>query len=302
MAGESFVDGLPCLNYSSGVDDEAASGDLGDEIVAAVMQLNCQDDVSENLRMTERALQEAANRGAQLVLLPENFAYFGADSQRHSHAEAMGDRAAPIQAALSEWATRFQLWIIAGGMPERNDDGLPPFNTSVVFAPDGSLRGRYRKIHLFDVSLPDVQLAESASTSAGSEVVVVDAGKAQIGLSVCYDLRFPALYQAQTACGANLLTVPAAFTRPTGEAHWEVLLRARAVECQSYVLAAGQCGEHPNSRSTYGHSMLIDPWGRVLATCGSEPGVALATLSLAELEGIRSRMPIQSHRRDLPIE
>ena len=284
------------------MDDEAAIGELSDEIAAAVVQLNCQDDVASNLRMVEQALLDAASQGAQLVLLPENFAYFGADSQRHGVAETLGDPGAPIQRALSVLARRFQLWIIGGGMPERNDEGLPPYNTSVAFGPDGSLRGRYRKIHLFDVSLPDVQLQESASTSPGSEVLVVDAGKAQIGLSVCYDIRFPALYQAQVARSANVLTVPAAFTRPTGEAHWEVLLRARAGECQSYVLAAGQCGEHPNSRSTYGHSMLIDPWGRVLATCTNGPGVALATISLAELAGIRSRMPIRSHRRDLPID
>ena len=267
------------------------------DVVIAAVQLNSQASVSDNLNQCSELVAEAAGRGARLVLLPENFAYFGPEAGKLQAAEAAGDTAAPIQAALSAWARAHHLTLVAGGMPERCSDG-PPYNTALVYGPDGGLETKYRKLHLFDVDLPGGgKLKESDATSAGSEAVLADAAGVRVGLSICYDLRFPELYRLLVDRGAELLVVPAAFTHETGQAHWEVLLRARAIESQCYLLAANQCGNHPGNRKSYGHSSVIDPWGRVVAELAAGVGVVTAQVSAAELTEVRRRLPCLEHRR-----
>ncbi|HSC89508.1 MAG TPA: nitrilase-related carbon-nitrogen hydrolase, partial [Polyangiaceae bacterium] len=193
---------------------------------------------------------------------------------------------------------RLGVVLIGGGMPERSDDPARPYNTSVVIGRGGELLGSYRKVHLFDVDLPDgTQLTESAGNSAGGEVAVVDVLGLRVGLSICYDLRFPELFAQERELGAQLLTLPAAFTATTGAAHWHVLLRARAIETQCYLLAAAQWGEHPRGRRTYGHSLVIDPWGVVLDERAEGLGFVCADVAPERVEQVRSSMPLAAHRR-----
>jgi predicted amidohydrolase len=266
-------------------------------LVAAV-QLSSQAGVAENLTACERLIGEAAARGARIVVLPENFAYFGDDAGRGALAERAGDTSAPIQGALSAWAQRESVHLVAGGMPERSEDPKRPHNTLVCFAPNGDYVASYRKIHLFDVDLADgTKLAESASTTPGSTPVVVEMDGFRVGLSICYDLRFPELYRALVARGAEVMLVPAAFTLHTGKDHWHVLLRARAIEAQSYVVAAAQWGKHPGARTTYGHALVADPWGTVVAEASDGLGFALGALDSERIDSVRSSLPSLAHRR-----
>jgi predicted amidohydrolase len=263
---------------------------------AAVVQLQCQDDVSENLAACRRQVLRAAGLGAQLVLLPENFAYMGAEADKCQHAEALGG--GPIQDALAALARDAKLTLIAGGFPERSGDEKRPFNTALVYGPDGVLTAQYRKIHLFDVALADgTVLNESSATSAGDRPVLIEVASTRVGLSICYDLRFPELYRRLVAEGAQVLVVPAAFTLQTGKDHWHPLLRARAIESQCWVLAAGQWGRHPKGRLTYGHSLIVDPWGVVVAECSDGVGVAVADLDFDLLARVRAAVPCLEHRR-----
>jgi predicted amidohydrolase len=190
------------------------------------------------------------------------------------------------------------MWIVAGGMPERSSDVERPFNTCAVVAPDGRVAARYRKVHLFDVDLADgSRYRESASTSAGGEPVVADVAGVKTGLSVCYDVRFPELYRALSSRGAELLVVPAAFTLLTGKDHWLVLLRARAIEAQAYVVAAAQWGKHPRGRQTFGKSAIVDPWGEIVAQASEGEGVVTAVLDPAYLARVRDNLPSLRHRR-----
>ncbi len=264
----------------------------------AAVQLSSQHDVEENLRAVERGVEEAAELGAQLVLLPENFASMGSEAGKRGLAEEVGDLRAPLQARLSALACRRRLWLLAGGMPERSPDEARPFNTCVVFDREGQVCASYRKLHLFDVTLPDgSQLRESESTSPGREPVVVDIDGFKVGLSICYDLRFPELYRRLVDAGAELLVVPAAFTLQTGKDHWHVLLRARAIESQCWVLAAAQWGRHPGGRACYGHSLLADPWGTVVSEASDGVGVVSGAVRRAQLEQTRSLLPSLRHRR-----
>jgi deaminated glutathione amidase len=264
----------------------------------AAVQLNSQDDVERNLAEALALVKQASELGARLILLPENFAYLGPDEGRCQAAETLGSRQAPIQNALSAAAARAQATLIAGGFPEISADPSRPFNTCLVFAPSGELVASYRKIHLFDVELPDgSKLRESAHMSSGSEPVVIDAGGFRVGLSICYDLRFPELYRALVSRGAEVLVVPASFTLLTGKDHWHVLLRARAIEAQCWVIAAGQWGKHPKGRTTYGHSLIVDPWGCVVAECSDRVGLVVTDLDRAYLEQVRDRLPSLKHRR-----
>ncbi len=266
-------------------------------LVAAV-QLSSQGDVGQNLAACERLVGEAAARGARIVVLPENFAYFGEEGGRAVVAERAGDTSAPIQGALSAWALRESVHLVAGGMPERSDDPKRPHNTLVCFAPNGDFVASYRKIHLFDVDLADgTKLAESASTTPGNAPVVVEMDGFSVGLSICYDLRFPELYRELVARGAEVLLVPAAFTLHTGKDHWHVLLRARAIEAQCYVAAAAQWGKHPGARTTYGHALVADPWGTVVAEASDGLGFALAAVDSERIRGVRSALPSLAHRR-----
>ena len=262
------------------------------------MQLSSQSRVAENLAACAELCAAAATRGAKLVVLPENFAFMGPDSERSSHAEVLGDVDAPIQRAISTLARRHAVFVVGGGMPERSENAERPFNTSVVFDPTGTLVAHYRKIHLFDVDLVDgTTLRESASTTSGTEPVLVRAADFGVGLSICYDLRFPELYRALVRLGAEILLAPAAFTLHTGKDHWHVLLRARAIESQCYVVAAAQWGKHPLGRTTYGHALVADPWGTVIAECSDGRGFALGTIDAGRLQSVRASLPSLEHRR-----
>jgi predicted amidohydrolase len=272
---------------------------MSDSLRVAVVQVSSQEDVAKNLaRATELALS-ASGEGAKLLVLPENFAYMGSEEGRRGVAERLdGDARGPIVSSLVELARRSGAYVVAGGMPERSDDPDRPFNTCAAFAPDGSLVGRYRKVHLFDVEVGDGQrYRESASTMPGTGAVVVSILGFKVGLSVCYDVRFPELYRKLADQGAEIIVVPAAFTLATGKDHWHVLLRARAIESQSYLAAAGQWGVHPRDRRTYGKSLVADPWGDVIAQCSDGEGYAVATVDRRRLESVRTNLPSLRHRR-----
>lgn len=277
---------------------------------AAVVQMVSSGDVHANLRAASSLITQAHEQGAGLILLPENFAVLdgGPLSQ---FAEAEGHGQGLLQGFLRQQAQEKGVWLIAGSMPlstrPQNPGEVSAEQVSggrvrpacLVFDPRGEMVARYDKMHLFDVQVDDrqAQYSESRSFEPGSRIVCVDAPVGRIGLSICYDLRFPELYRKLLEQGAEILTVPSAFTKVTGEAHWEVLLRARAIENQCFVLAANQGGVHNATRETWGHSMIVDPWGRVLARVESGEGVAVADIDLSALHALRSRMPIQSHRR-----
>jgi predicted amidohydrolase len=264
----------------------------------AAVQLSSQADVGENLDRAAALVAEAAGRGAKVVLLPENFAYLGGDEAgRRAVAEDLGDGAGPIARRLGEMARAHGVHVLAGGMPERSSDPGRPFNTLALAAPDGSVRAAYRKIHLFDVDLAERSYRESGATTAGREPVVVEVAGIRVGLSICYDLRFPELYRALAAKGAEVLVVPAAFTVTTGKDHWHVLLRARAIESQAYVVAAAQWGKHPGGRMTYGKSCIVDPWGEVIAQASEGTGVITATVDREYLRRVRESLPSLVHRR-----
>ena len=279
---------------------------MADALRVAVVQLSSQDDVAKNLARIAELVPRAAAEGAKLVVLPENFAYMGTEEGRRGVAEKLDaadgatttDARGPVVTALAEAARRSNVHLVAGGMPERSADADRPFNTAAVFGPDGSLVGRYRKLHLFDVEVGDGQrYRESAGTTAGSEPVVLSIAGFKVGLSICYDVRFPELYRKLADQGAEIIVVPAAFTLATGKAHWHVLLRARAIESQAYVAAAAQWGVHPHDRRTYGKSLIADPWGDVIAQCSDGEGFAVATVERRRLESVRASLPSLRHRR-----
>lgn len=267
----------------------------------AAIQMCSGSDVESNLQQAERALCQAADKGCQLAVLPENFAIFDAACYREVAAQLPD-----ILDRLAETAHRLNLWIVAGTLPVSNrPDGSLIADGRVrtashVIAASGEVVARYDKIHLFDVNVQDAQgsYRESATFEPGDAVVCVDTPVGRLGLTVCYDLRFPELFRALLDKGAELVSVPAAFTYVTGEAHWQTLLRARAIENQVYVIGAAQGGIHSPTRQTWGHSQIIDPWGRVLSE-RQEPGagVVVAERSAEEQQNLRNRMPIQEHRR-----
>lgn len=267
----------------------------------AVVQLNSQDDVGHNLARVRHWIAQAAAAGAQLVALPENFAFMGEESVKREVAEAVhrtGGGFGPIVNALLELAAKHGVWVLGGGLPERSADPARPYNSSVLVSPAGAVVAVYRKVHLFDVSLADgTSHRESAATYPGDEVVTADVLGARVGLSICYDLRFPELYRQLVNAGARVLTVPSAFTLTTGKDHWHPLLRARAIENQAYVLAPAQHGKHPRGRQTYGKSLIADPWGEVIAQCSEGEGFATATLDFEYLEHVRASLPSLGHRK-----
>lgn len=265
---------------------------------AAAVQMSSQSDVQANLQLADGLLADAAADGCILAALPENFALMpekGRDKARH--AEQPGD--GPIQDFLAEAARRHRLWIVGGSIPLASPEAHRVYGACPVFDPEGRQRALYRKIHLFDVKLPDREESyqESWSMYPGDARMSVDTPVGRIGLTICYDLRFPELYRALVDDGATVFTVPAAFTRPTGEAHWRTLLRARAIENLAYVIAPGQTGAHPDNRTTWGHSVIVDPWGRVLGELADGDGFVAADID-PELPGrLRSEFPVLSNRR-----
>jgi predicted amidohydrolase len=264
-------------------------------IVAAAVQLTSTADRAENLRNALALVDEAAGRGARFVALPENVDFMGPEREKLAHAEPLDG---PTFTAFARKAAERGIWLLAGTIGERTDLPGKLHNTSVLYGPDGRRLAVYRKIHLFDVDIPDgARYRESDLVAPGTEPVLADAGFARLGLSVCYDLRFPELYRALSAAGAEVLTVPAAFTLHTGKDHWEVLLRARAVENTSWVVAPAQVGRHSERRVTYGNAMIVDPWGTVVARASDGPGLALAELRADVLERVRREIPSLRHRR-----
>lgn len=269
-------------------------------IRVAAIQMTSTADLDANLRQAELFIQQAAAQGATFILLPENFACYGGDSL--AVARIHGDA---LQAWLAHWARVLGVTLVGGSIPlaNRPDGSTVPggrVRTScLMFSAQGECLGRYDKLHLFDVQVADGQgrYCESAVFEPGNRLLVRAAGDLNVGLMICYDLRFALLARALADAGANLLVYPSAFTEVTGAAHWHLLLRARAVETGCYVLAANQCGQHNDKRRSYGHSLLVNPWGEIVAELDNAPGVLLADIDLNRLQQIRDNLPLHQHQR-----
>jgi deaminated glutathione amidase len=266
--------------------------------LAAVIQMSSGAETEANWRQARELVTEAASRGAGLVATPENTPFLGPHEQKVRRAEPLDG---PTCRRFAGLAGELGIHLLLGSFAERNSsDSGRCYNTSVLFGPGGKRLAAYRKIHLFDVDLPpDVCFQESATVAPGKDLAVAPTPLGMLGLSVCYDLRFPELFRSLVAMGAELLAVPSAFTYTTGKAHWETLLRARAIENQCWVLAPGQWGRHDDDglRHSWGHSMIVDPWGEVVAVAPEGPGLALAEIDLQRLRRVRRQLPALEHRR-----
>lgn len=264
-------------------------------VVAAVCQMRSGEDVAKNLLSAETLVRNAARAGATFVSLPECMVFLRAEGERAPESQSI---AGPWAKRFADLARELKITILMGSFPETAEEASRPYNTILLFGPDGQRIATYRKMHLFDIDLPGLEhLKESKAISAGTEVVVADAGFAKLGLSICYDLRFPELYRALTDQGAEILMVPSAFTDRTGKDHWEVLLRARAIENLCYVLAPAQWGRHSKSRASYGHAMIVDPWGSILAQVPDGEGFALAVLDFERVHRLRAELPALRAKR-----
>jgi deaminated glutathione amidase len=268
--------------------------DIKKFLVAAV-QMVASDDKAVNLREAERWIREAAGRGARVVALPEVFVWRGVKNQECQAAE-------PIPGRTSEWlaglASELGIYLLGGSILEEIPGAPKAYNTSLLFDPQGGLLASYRKIHLFDVALKEgVSTRESDTRAPGDQVIVAENPLCTMGLSICYDLRFPELYRKLATKGARLVFVPSAFTAYTGKAHWEPLLRSRAIENQFYMVAPAQFGKSPNSFETHGHTMIIDPWGTIVARLADGAGVILAEIDLDYLTRVRTELPCLEHLR-----
>ena len=260
----------------------------------AAVQMVSTPDVLENMATARRLVAEAAGRGAQLVTLPEYWPIMGmSDADKVAHAEQPGH--GPIQDFMGETAREHKIWLIGGTLPLVSPDAGKVLNTTLVYGPDGKPVTRYDKIHLFGFTKGNESYDEARTIVPGQSVGTFEAPFGRVGLSVCYDLRFPELYRAMGECA--LIVVPAAFTHTTGMAHWEVLLRARAIENQCYVLASAQGGTHVNGRRTFGHSMLVDPWGEVKDVLKEGEGVVSGEIDAAYLASVRESLPALRHRK-----
>ncbi len=263
-------------------------------LAVAAVQLTSTEDSGANLSRAVEWVRQAAQAGADLVTLPENYAFLGDSEDRCKAAQAVDG---PFTAPLREAAQEYRVCVLAGSIPERGPDPGHTYNTSVLIGRSGETVAVYRKIHLFDVSLSEAQFAESASVTAGHEVVTAEIDGWVLGLSICYDLRFPELYRRLSAAGARLLIIPSAFTLHTGKDHWELLVRARAVENLCYVVAPAQFGRHSPKRVSWGKSMVVDPWGTLLAVAPEREGFVMAALDAAEQDQVRETLPVLRHRR-----
>jgi predicted amidohydrolase len=266
-------------------------------MLLAAIQVCSTDDLQGNLKRANELVSLAADRGAELACLPENFAFMRREGTAFPCAQSLDGE---IVSGLQQLAQRRGLWLLGGTFPETIPGQKRVHNTSVLVSPAGELVAVYRKIHLFDADLGAEgggAFRESETFAPGHEVVVAETPFGGLGMSVCYDLRFPELYREMSGRGARLIAVPSAFTPQTGRDHWEVLLRARAIEAQAFVVAPAQCGVHSLDRASYGRSMIIDPWGLVLARAGDRPCVIVADCQSAELERIRTAVPALKNRR-----
>jgi deaminated glutathione amidase len=271
-------------------------GEPMENLRVAVIQMNTRHDKEANLRRAETLIDEAADSGAKLVTLPEYVSFLGPKEEHGSVAESIPG---PTTDRFAARARAHEVYLLGGSIHERSDDPDRFYNTSVLFGPDGDILAKYRKIHLFDIDITDnVSANESATILPGQDVVTADISGHLAGLSICYDLRFPELYRLLALAGAEMLFVPAAFTMFTGKDHWEVLLRARAIENQAYVIAPGQVGKHePGDAQCYGNSMIIDPWGTVIARSSDREGVISADLDFSYLRKLRKQLPSLANRR-----
>jgi predicted amidohydrolase len=263
--------------------------------LAAAIQMNAGSDKAANLERAERLVRVGAARGANLVALPEVFNWRGKRNEQAAAAETLDGQSLML---MSRLARELGIHIVAGSITEQIEGESRCYNTSALFGPDGGRIAAYRKIHLFDVDLPGrVTVRESDAKLAGADVVTGATPLGAIGLSICYDLRFPELYRRLTFAGAQIIAIPSAFTFPTGEAHWEPLLRARAIENQAYVIAPAQFGPNVYGYSDYGNSMIVDPWGRVIARAADQEGVVVAPIDLEYQERVRRELPALKHAR-----
>ncbi len=272
-------------------------GPLSNRFLAAAINMTSTSDEEANWNSARSLIEKAASHGARFIVTPECTNYLGPHPRKVELAETLEGTTCQ---RFSDLAARLRLHLLLGSFNEKSHETDRCYNTSVLFGPDGAILGTYRKLHLFDVDLsPEVRFFESATCRPGKEISCIETALGTIGLTICYDLRFPELYRRLLDLGAQLLCVPSAFTMATGKDHWHVLLRARAIETQCWLIAAGQCGEHDDEglRHSYGHSVIIDPWGVVRAELGEEPGIALAEVDLAAVQRVRDGLPMTQHRR-----
>ena len=274
---------------------------IAKKTTVGIVQMCANADADKNVANTLALVQQAADAGAEVVVVPEAFAFIGSERQRNTLLEKLpieGGPAGPILSSCIETAKTSSTHLILGGFPEQAPDGRA-FNTCVHLLPTGEVAASYRKIHLFDVDLADgTRMLESRSTAPGDRAVVTQTPFGGLGLTVCYDMRFPALYQTLADRGAIAIAVPSAFFKNTGGAHWHVLLRARAIESQCYILAAAQHGDHGHrGRQSYGHALVVDPWGTVIAELEEGDGFALAEVDPARVDAVRAELPSLANRR-----
>ena len=264
---------------------------------AACVQVNASNDMDANLAELHRLIREARAQGADFITTPENASMMAVG--RETREKAAPEASHPALAAFRDWSVETGAWLLAGSLHVRLEDDERLANRSYLIAPDGSVARSYDKIHMFDVDLPNGEsYRESRNFRPGGEGVVADLPWGRLGMTVCYDLRFPYLYRALAHAGAEVLTIPSAFTRPTGRAHWQPLMRARAIETGCFVVAAAQCGDHAGSnRKTYGHSIIVAPWGEVLGELDEEPGVLVCDIDLGAIDEARGRVPSLEHDR-----
>ncbi|HEX6957202.1 MAG TPA: carbon-nitrogen hydrolase family protein [Ferrovibrio sp.] len=268
---------------------------MAGRVKIGLVQPNVWDDMAANIAHVSALVRKAKSEGAELIATPENSGFMGANAAA-SIAAARPEDQHPALQAFRDLAQELSVWLLVGSLAIRPEGANRNYNRSYLLAPDGTIAARYDKIHLFDVDLPSGEsYRESNSIAPGSEGILAPLPFATLGMSVCYDLRFPALYRGLAQAGANLISIPAAFTRVTGEAHWHVLLRARAIETGTFVIAPAMWGNHPGNRQTYGHSLVIDPWGRVLADAGEGVGTVTVEIDLAEVAKARAQIPAWRH-------
>lgn len=269
---------------------------MSDVLKVALIQLNAGPDIEENLAVTEGFIRQAAAQGAQLILTPENTCHIRVPATEKLKS-SLPETGHPVLQRFSALAWELAVWLVAGSVSIRLSDSKMA-NRCFVFDANGDIVSKYDKIHLFDVDLPTGEShRESAVFTPGQQAVTVTTPWAKLGLAICYDLRFAALFRTLAQAGAEILSVPAAFTVPTGQAHWHTLLRARAIENAAFVLAPAQCGTHQGDRKTYGHSLIIDPWGTILAEGGEAPGIIMADLDMKAVTKARESIPALRHDR-----
>jgi predicted amidohydrolase len=265
----------------------------------AAVQMTSTQDIQENLATAKKWVKEAAHQGAKLVVLPEMFALMAMDQMEKIKAAELFGKGV-IQDFLADLAKQNKIWLVAGTIPILVDSASHKAHAAcLVFNEEGQLMGRYDKIHLFDVDLAGTSESyqESKVITAGKNLTVIKTPFGKLGIAVCYDIRFPEMFRLMHEQGVEIVALPAAFTFTTGSVHWDILVRARAIENQVYMIAAGQTGVHPNNRKTYGHSMIVDPWGAIKASLPVEQGIIVADIDLNFLKKMRSEFPVLSHRR-----